>query len=309
AAAAAPGGAAPAGGAHGRHRRRGAQRRHRQPLPLLGDRPPAERARQPAPGRLRRSLLRLHRRRLSRHLGARLRPGLLGGAAARNRVLPRRRLRALLPGHRALQRRVPPPLQRRRRRGRVRQLPPCSGAPLPSGVRRRRRRSSLHRRRRRHPGLGDGVPVDLASCFLTGESAGANIVHHVASRWAAEHQPAAKSLRLAGIIPVQPYFGGEERTESELRLEGVAPVVNLERSDFSWKAFLPVGATRDHPAAHVTDENAELADDFPPTLLVIGGFDPLQDWQRRYADVLRRKGVKVQVAEYPDGFHGFYGFP
>ncbi|XP_044969546.1 probable carboxylesterase 18 [Hordeum vulgare subsp. vulgare] len=159
------------------------------------------------------------------------------------------------------------------------------------------------------PGLGDAVPVDLASCFLAGESAGGNIVHHVAKRWAAEQQPSAKSLRLAGIIPVQPYFGGEERTESELRLEGVAPVVNLERSDFSWKAFLPVGATRDHPAAHVTDENAELTKAFPPTLLVVGGFDPLQDWQRRYADVLRRKGVKVKVAEYPDGFHGFYGFP
>uniref|UniRef100_N1QQE9 Uncharacterized protein n=1 Tax=Aegilops tauschii TaxID=37682 RepID=N1QQE9_AEGTA len=86
------------------------------------------------------------------------------------------------------------------------------------------------------------------------------------------HLHAAKSLRLAGIIPVQPYFGGEERTESELRLEGVAPVVNLERSDFSWKAFLPVGATRDHPAAHVTDENAELAEDFPPTLLEMKAF-------------------------------------
>ncbi|XP_047065526.1 probable carboxylesterase 18 [Lolium rigidum] len=159
------------------------------------------------------------------------------------------------------------------------------------------------------PGLGDDVPVDLSSCFLAGESAGGNIVHHVANRWAAEHQPSAKSVRLAGIFPVQPYFGGEERTESELRLEGVAPVVNLQRSDFSWKAFLPVGATRDHPAAHVTDENAELAEAFPPTMVVVGGFDPLQDWQRRYADVLRRKGKKVQVAEYPDGFHGFYGFP
>jgi acetyl esterase/lipase len=100
-----------------------------------------------------------------------------------------------------------------------------------------------------------------------------------------------------------------ERTESELRLEGVAPVVNLKRSDFSWTAFLPVGATRDHPAAHVTDENADLAEEFPPAMVVVGGFDPLQDWQRRYADVLRRKGKEVRVAEYPDMFHGFYGFP
>ncbi|CAM0907034.1 unnamed protein product [Alopecurus aequalis] len=159
------------------------------------------------------------------------------------------------------------------------------------------------------PGLGDRVPVDLSSCFLAGESAGGNIVHHVANRWAAGHQPSAKSVRLARIFHVKPFFGGQERAESELRLEGVAPLVNLRRSDFSWKAFLPVGATRDHPAAHVTDENTELAEAFPPTMVVVGGFDPLQDWQRRYADVLRRKGKKVQVAEYPDSIHGFYVFP
>ncbi|KAJ1292233.1 hypothetical protein BS78_02G376300 [Paspalum vaginatum] len=159
------------------------------------------------------------------------------------------------------------------------------------------------------PGLGADVPVDLASCFLAGESAGGNIVHHVANRWAARWQASAKNVRVVGIFPVQPYFGGVERTESELRLEGVAPVVNLKRSDFSWTAFLPVGATRDHPAAHITDENADLADEFPPTFLVIGGFDPLMDWQRRYGDVLRRAGKEVQVADFPGMFHGFYGFP
>ena len=134
-------------------------------------------------------------------------------------------------------------------------------------------------------------------------------MHHVANRWAARWPASAKRVRVAGIFPVQPYFGGVERTESELRLEGVAPVVNLKRSDFSWTAFLPVGATRDHPAAHVTDENADLAEEFPPAMVVIGGLDPLMDWQRRYADVLRRKGKEVRVAEYPGMFHGFYGFP
>ncbi|TVU37534.1 hypothetical protein EJB05_10853, partial [Eragrostis curvula] len=161
------------------------------------------------------------------------------------------------------------------------------------------------------PGLdaASGVAVDLANCFLAGESTGGNIVHHVANRWAAEWQASAAHLRVAGIFPVQPYFGGEERTASELRLEGLAPVVNLKRSDFSWKAFLPAGADRDHPAAHVTDENAGIAEAFPPAMVVIGGFDPLIDWQRRYVDVLRRKGKEVEVAEFPDAFHGFYGFP
>lgn len=153
------------------------------------------------------------------------------------------------------------------------------------------------------------VPIDLSSCFLAGESAGGNIVHHLANRWAATCQSLAKAVCLAGVMAVQPYFGGEERMDSELRLEGVAPVVNIRRSDFWWKAFLPLGANRDHPAAHVTDENVELAEGYPPAMVVVGGFDPLQDWQRRYADVLRHKGKAVQVVEFPEAIHAFYILP
>ncbi|KAF7014488.1 hypothetical protein CFC21_028475 [Triticum aestivum] len=158
------------------------------------------------------------------------------------------------------------------------------------------------------PGLDEAVRVDLSSCFLAGESAGGNIIHHAANRWAAA-APTPNSVRLAGLISVQPYFGGEERTESELRLDGVVPIVTLRRADFWWRAFLPEGASRDHPAAHVTDENAELAEAFPPAMVLVGGFDPLQDWQRRYADLLRRKGKTVEVVEFPDGIHAFYLFP
>lgn len=158
------------------------------------------------------------------------------------------------------------------------------------------------------PSLDDNVPVDLSNCFLAGESAGGNIIHHVANRWVATDQATSNCVRLAGLLLVQPYFGGEERTNSELMLEGVAPIVNLRRQDFWWKAFLPVGANRDHPAAHVTGENAELSEVFPPAIVVVGGLDPLQDWQRRYADVLRRKGKMAQVVEFPEGIHAFYMF-
>ncbi|RLM86598.1 hypothetical protein C2845_PM04G29520 [Panicum miliaceum] len=106
-----------------------------------------------------------------------------------------------------------------------------------------------------------------------------------------------------------PYFGGEERTDAELRLDGKAPVVTMRGSDWAWRGFLPEGADRNHSAAHVTDENAGLADGFPPAMVVIGGLDPLQDWQRRYADVLRRKGKAVRVVEYPEAIHTFFFFP
>ncbi|KAF2924163.1 hypothetical protein DAI22_07g248900 [Oryza sativa Japonica Group] len=153
------------------------------------------------------------------------------------------------------------------------------------------------------------VPVDLTRCFLVGDSAGGNIAHHVAHRWAAATTSSSRRVRLAGVVLLQPFFGGEERTEAELRLDGVGPVVSMARADWCWRAFLPEGADRDHPAAHVTGENAELAEEFPPAMVVVGGYDTLQDWQRRYAGMLRRNGKAVQVVEYPAAIHSFYVFP
>ncbi|KAL5198527.1 hypothetical protein ABZP36_002039 [Zizania latifolia] len=160
-------------------------------------------------------------------------------------------------------------------------------------------------------------PVDLSTCFLAGDSAGANIAHHLAQRWTAATAtstppPSDNPVHLAGIVLLEPYFGGEERTDAERTLEGVAPVVNIRRSDLWWKAFLPDGADRNHPATHVTGDagqEPELPDAFPPAMVVVGGLDPLQDWDRRYAGMLRRKGRPVTVVEFPEAIHAFYFFP
>uniref|UniRef100_A0A0E0JYN9 Alpha/beta hydrolase fold-3 domain-containing protein n=1 Tax=Oryza punctata TaxID=4537 RepID=A0A0E0JYN9_ORYPU len=106
-----------------------------------------------------------------------------------------------------------------------------------------------------------GVAVDLSNCFLAGDSAGGNMVHHVAQRWAAS--TSSSSLRLAGAVLIQPLFGGED---------------------------------------------VELAEAFPPAMVVIGGFDLLKGWQARYAETLRGKGKPVRVVEYPGAIHGFFLF-
>jgi acetyl esterase/lipase len=158
-------------------------------------------------------------------------------------------------------------------------------------------------------GLGPDPPIDAARCFLAGDSAGGNIAHHVARRYALDPSAFA-SLRLAGLIAIQPFFGGEERTPAELRLVG-APIVSVPRTDWMWRAFLPHGADRDHEAASPEGATAgiDAAGFFPPATVVIGGYDPLQDWQRRYCDALRGKGKEVRVLEYPDAIHAFYVFP
>ncbi|XP_040384828.1 probable carboxylesterase 18 [Oryza brachyantha] len=153
-------------------------------------------------------------------------------------------------------------------------------------------------------------PLDVGRCFVAGDSAGANIAHHVARRYALASATFA-TLRLAGLIAIQPFFGGEERTPAELRLVG-APIVSVPRTDWLWRAFLPAGADRTHEAAHVASPAGHAGIDspsFPPTTVVIGGYDPLQDWQRRYCETLRGKGKAVRVLDYPDAIHAFYIFP
>ncbi|GJN31709.1 hypothetical protein PR202_gb20139 [Eleusine coracana subsp. coracana] len=156
-------------------------------------------------------------------------------------------------------------------------------------------------------------PLDASRCFLAGDSAGGNIAHHVARRYALSPS-SFRTVRLAGLIAIQPFFGGEARTPSELRLHG-APIVSVPRTDWMWRAFLPPGADRTHEACDASMSSPAAAagvvdaPHFPPATVVVGGYDPLQDWQRRYCSALRAKGKEVTLLEYPDAIHAFYLFP
>ncbi|XP_051136656.1 probable carboxylesterase 18 [Andrographis paniculata] len=151
--------------------------------------------------------------------------------------------------------------------------------------------------------------ADLNNCFLAGSSAGGNIAHHVMVR-ASRNIREFSELKIQGLVLLQPFFGGEERTESELRLRNRAPVLKLEMADWMWRCFLPEGADRDHPVAHVFRGRDDLKSvEFPRVLVVRGGYDPLLDWQRRYVEWLQSCGKQVEVIEYPMAFHGFTSFP
>ncbi|KAF3447414.1 hypothetical protein FNV43_RR12600 [Rhamnella rubrinervis] len=148
---------------------------------------------------------------------------------------------------------------------------------------------------------------NLKRCFVGGDSAGGNLAHNVAVK-AAEHE--FDELRIVGVVALQPFFGGQERTESETRLAR-APLVNVDRTDWMWKAFLPDGSDRDHAAVNVFGPNSvEISGlKFPATMVVVGGFDPLQDWQKKYYWGLKKQGKEAHLIEYPNAIHGFYIFP
>nr|CAD1845079.1 unnamed protein product [Ananas comosus var. bracteatus] len=87
------------------------------------------------------------------------------------------------------------------------------------------------------------------------------------------------------------------------------------RFEWMWRSFLPPGSNRDHPAANVFGPGSgsrSVSEDwtgFPSTMVCVGGWDPLQDRQRMYAEGLRNAGVETRLAEYPDAIHGFFAFP
>ncbi|WCJ35001.1 alpha/beta-Hydrolases superfamily protein [Euphorbia peplus] len=146
--------------------------------------------------------------------------------------------------------------------------------------------------------------VDLEWCFVTGACAGGNLAHNVLLK-AIDYK--FTNLDIIGLITIQPFFGGEERTESEIWLGGVTGL-SVDLADWYWKAFLPEGADRNHPVVNVFGPNAvDISGiDFPATLICIGGYDILQDWQRRYYEGLKKSGKEVYLVEYPKVIHGFY---
>ncbi|KAI3445350.1 hypothetical protein Pfo_002015 [Paulownia fortunei] len=149
--------------------------------------------------------------------------------------------------------------------------------------------------------------TDISKRFLAGDSAGGNIAHHVALR-ASQNSRVFNKIVLAGLVAVQPFFGWEERRLTK------APVINADAADTLWRMFLPVGADRNHPAVNVFGcrDDAKIVEcmksiEFPSTLVIVGGYDPLQDWQKRYAEGLEKCGKEVLV-EYPNAIHSFYAF-
>ena len=74
---------------------------------------------------------------------------------------------------------------------------------------------------------------------------------------------------------------------------------------------MPEGADLDHEATNVFGPRAEerLPEGFPPVAVVVGGYNPLKDWQRRYYEGLWVWGVEAELVEFPDAIHAFYLFP
>ncbi|KAI4324947.1 hypothetical protein MLD38_030388 [Melastoma candidum] len=154
--------------------------------------------------------------------------------------------------------------------------------------------------------------ADFSNCYLMGSSAGGNIALHVGLRVASWSISELGPLRIRGMVLHHTYLGGEERTDSELRLVN-DDVLPLPVNDLLWQLSLPIGADRDHVYSNLApDRHPELTESLDRIKLlgwrvfVTGGDnDPSIDRQVALADLLRGKGI-VTVCHFSKGEnHGF----
>ncbi|GJN37434.1 hypothetical protein PR202_gb26388 [Eleusine coracana subsp. coracana] len=150
--------------------------------------------------------------------------------------------------------------------------------------------------------------ADFTRVFVAGESSGANMAHHVAVMHGSSGQlDLMIPLRISGYVLLTPFFGGAERTATEAE-PPAGGLFTPEMYDKLWRMSLPVGATRDHPAANpFGPESPDLKPvDLPSVLVVSAGRDILRDRVTCYAARLKEMGKPVELGVLEEAQHAFF---
>ncbi|KAL5708940.1 hypothetical protein ACHQM5_019683 [Ranunculus cassubicifolius] len=148
--------------------------------------------------------------------------------------------------------------------------------------------------------------ADFDRVFISGDSAGGNVAHHLAVGLGAG-SPELAPIRVRGYVLLAPFFGGVVLTKSEA--EGpVDAFLNWELIDRFWRLSIPVGDTMDHPLVNPFGPVSPSlkSKSFDPILVVVGSSDLLKDRGRDYAMQLKEWGNKVEYEEFEGKQHGFF---
>ncbi|KAH9299210.1 hypothetical protein KI387_030892 [Taxus chinensis] len=142
--------------------------------------------------------------------------------------------------------------------------------------------------------------VDFSRCFLAGESAGGNIVHHVGLRVAdVDLDP----LKVKGLIVLHPFFGGEEMVDSE---KGEKMEKFVEKCNFIWSISLPAGSDRNHPFCNPAVSPIKSGLQLPPVLVGIAGKDDLKERGVMYYEYLKKCGNEAELMVEESGVHAYH---
>ncbi|KAK7283686.1 hypothetical protein RIF29_13386 [Crotalaria pallida] len=155
---------------------------------------------------------------------------------------------------------------------------------------------------------------DVSKSYVMGTSAGGNLAYHVGLRVSTTAVDEFGDLKIRGLILHHPFFGGTQRTESELRLghdeEVLRHGLSLSLCDMMWELALPEGVDRDHKYSNptVADEGDEKGFDQIKRLglkiLVTGCYgDLLISRIAGFVEMLKSRDVDVEDY-FGEGYHG-----
>ncbi|XP_031273818.1 probable carboxylesterase 17 [Pistacia vera] len=147
--------------------------------------------------------------------------------------------------------------------------------------------------------------ADISRVFLSGDSAGGNIAHHVAVR---ALRNKALDVKIKGLLLIHPYFSSERRTQKEMA-DGVGEHVAM--NDLFWRLSIPEGSNRDYFGCNFETEEmcVEEWSQFPAVVVYVAGLDFLKERGIMYAEFLQNKGLKeVRVVEAEKESHVFHVF-
>ncbi|XP_074319638.1 carboxylesterase 1-like [Silene latifolia] len=150
---------------------------------------------------------------------------------------------------------------------------------------------------------------DVSECVLMGESAGGNIAYNVGLK-ASSLGDVFNPLIIRGMVLIQPFFGGIDRSGSELRLDKTG-ALRLVVTDLMWDMSLPIGTNRNYWYC-----NPFSGDELVPVnriqelgwrVAVVGcDGDPFFDRQVELVEWLRKQGVIVRGSFSKGHFHGVF---
>ncbi|KAF8380364.1 hypothetical protein HHK36_027849 [Tetracentron sinense] len=143
--------------------------------------------------------------------------------------------------------------------------------------------------------------ADFSKCFFMGCSSGGNIIYHAGLR---ALDLDLEPLKITGMILNQPYFGGVDRTGSELRFIN-DKILSLQVNDLMWELSLPRGVDRDHEYSNPMAEGSPRGEVALLQRCLVRGYggDPLIDRQVEFAKMLEGHGVRVVTQFDDEGYH------
>ncbi|OAY31056.1 probable carboxylesterase 17 [Manihot esculenta] len=145
--------------------------------------------------------------------------------------------------------------------------------------------------------------ANLSLVFLSGDSAGGNIAHHVAVRATRNKVPRVK---IKGLLLIHPYFGSERRTEKEMDNPADKEVI---QNDMFWRLSIPEGSNLDYFGCNfeIQDLSPKEWSLFPATMVNVARQDCLNERGEMYAEFLLTQGVKrVDLVEAEEESHAFH---